>query len=247
MTDTRGIAVVTGAGRGLGRALALELIARGQPVAALGRDKAALDSIAGALPVVCDIADPKAVRAAFARITAEAPVTILINNAALYPRRDILDETAESFAETVAVNLGGLVACTRAGLDGMVERGTGRILNVATFADVAPLPASAAYSVSKGAARVFTRALIADLGDRFPGIVINDWMPGALNTRMGIPDGLAPEQAARWGATLALWHDRSLTGTTWEGDREIPPPRSLKRRLADRLLLRGGPVARRIP
>ena len=114
----------------------------------------------------------------------------------------------------------------------------GRILNVATFADMHPLPASSAYSVSKGAARIFTRALIADIGDRFPGIVVNDWMPGMLKTGMGIPDGLEPSQAARWGAKLALWHDPSLTGTTWEMGAEIPPPRSLKRRLADRVLLR---------
>ena len=114
----------------------------------------------------------------------------------------------------------------------------GRILNVATFADMHPLPASSAYSVSKGAARIFTRALIAAIGDRFPGIVVNDWMPGMLKTGMGIPDGLEPSQAARWGAKLALWHDPSLTGTTWEMGAEIPPPRSLKRRLADRVLLR---------
>jgi hypothetical protein len=100
--------------------------------------------------------------------------------------------------------------------------------------------------VSKGAARIFTRALIADIGDRFPGIVVTDWMPGMLATRMGIAEGLDPREAARWGAKLALWHDPSLTGTTWEMDREIPPPRSFKRRIADRVLMRPRAVARHL-
>ncbi|GGL56426.1 SDR family NAD(P)-dependent oxidoreductase [Wenxinia marina] len=243
MTDlTDGIAIVTGAGRGLGRALALELARRGVRVGALGRDPAALDALAGEsegiLPLIADVADPAAVAAAFAQARAHGPVRILVNNAAAYPRRDILDESADSFMATVATNLGGTVACTREALADMTDAGVGRILNVATFADVAPLPASAAYAVSKGAARIFTRALVADLGDRFPGIVVSDWMPGMLATSMGIADGLDPAIAARWGAALALWHDRSLNGTVWEMDRELPPPRSLKRRLADRVTLR---------
>jgi NAD(P)-dependent dehydrogenase (short-subunit alcohol dehydrogenase family) len=235
-----GIAVVTGAGGGLGRALARRLAAEGLRVAALGRDAAALAETAASapgaiVPVRADVADAQAVRDAFASIAALGQVTILVNNAALYPRRDFLDETAESFMATVAVNLGGVVACTRAALGPMTQTGLGRILNVATFADVAPLPASGAYAVGKGAARILTRALVADLGDRFPGIVISDWMPGMLATRMGIPDGLPAETAAVWGARLALWHDPTLNGTTWEQDREILPPRGLKGRLLDRL------------
>lgn len=234
------LAIVTGAGRGLGRALSLELVSRGVTVAGIGRTAAHLDEtarLAGPAfhPVAADIADPAAVRTAFARIAALGDLDILINNAALYPRRDILDESPESFMATVAVNLGGTLACTRAALDSFTRTGQGRILNVATFADVAPIPASAAYATSKGAARILTRALVADLADRFPRIVITDWMPGMLATGMGIPDGLDPAVAARWGATLALMTDPGLTGTIWERDRELLPPRSLKRRLLDRL------------
>ncbi|MWD30012.1 SDR family NAD(P)-dependent oxidoreductase [Aquicoccus sp. SCR17] len=239
MKLTDGIALVTGAGGGLGRELARALAARGMRVAALGRSLPGLEETAAGhdrvFPLLGDVTDAEAMRAAVTRIEGEAPLTLLINNAATYPRRDILDETGESFAETVAVNLGGTVNATRAALDPMVARGFGRILNVATFADVAPLAGASAYSVSKGAQRIFTRALVADLADRFPDIVIGDWMPGMLATRMGIPDGLPPEKAAQWGAELALWHDPALTGTVFEMDREIPPPRSLKGRLKDRL------------
>ncbi len=248
---TDGVAVVTGAGGGLGRALAVNL-SQSMQVAGLGRSMEALDETkALATPgqftgIEADVRDFNSVAQAFGKASEMGDMTLLINNAAIYPRRDFPDETAESFMDTVTTNLGGVVACTRAALDGMLETGFGRIMNVATFADIAPLPGASAYSVSKGAARIFTRALIADLGDRFPGIVINDWMPGMLATRMGIAEGLAPEQAATWGAQLALWHDPSLTGTTWEMDREIPPPRSLKRRIADRVLMKPRVAARRL-
>ena len=247
----RGIAVVTGAGTGLGRPLSAELAEKGMFVVGLGRHEKSLQETASLIGPerfsfkVVDVAEPSQVITTFEDIAAEfGPVTILINNAAVYPRRDFLDETPESFMQSVNVNLGGVVACTHAVLGHMTVTGVGRILNVATFADIAPMPASSAYSVSKGAARILTRSLVADLSDRFPDIVISDWMPGALDTRMGISDGLDPKTSARWGAELALWHNPSLTGSTFERDREILPPRSLKRRVLDKVLLRKGPVPR---
>jgi len=239
---TDGCAIVTGAGSGLGRALSLALAPHMQ-VAGLGRRMDALEETEGLaggnfLPLQADVTDTAQVAHAFDIARNIAPVTVLINNAAIYPRRDFLDETPGSFMDTVGINLGGLITCTRAALSDMTATGFGRILNVATFADLHPLPASSAYAVSKGAARIFTRALIADIGDRFPGIVVSDWMPGMLATDMGIADGLDPAVAARWGAKLALWHDPSLTGTTWEMGAEILPARSLKRRVADRVLMR---------
>lgn len=236
-----GVAVVTGAGSGLGRALAVELCARGQRVVGLGRREEALQKtavLAGELftAIPTDVSDPEAVRAAFAAMP--APVTVLINNAGVYPHRDIFDETAESFMDTVNINLGGMVACSRAALADMSASGVGRIVNVSSFADVAPLPCSAAYSVSKGACSVFSRALVADIGDRLPGIVVSTWMPGMLKTDMGLPDGLDPAVAAKWGASLALDADRSLNGTVWEMDREILPARGVKGRVKDALLMR---------
>lgn len=235
------LAVITGAGGGLGRALARELSKRGIPVAGIGRDVSSLDETgtgcAGPFhPVLADMADPEQVADAFDRIDAIGAPDILINNAAAYPRRDFLDETPESFARTMNTNLGGVVAATHEALLRMVRTGQGRIVNVASMADIAPLPASSAYSVSKGAARIFTRALVADLGDRFPGIIISDWLPGMLATRMGVETGLQPEDAAKWGATLALWNEPSLNGTVWEMNRELLPARGLKGRIKDRLL-----------
>ncbi|EJU14354.1 oxidoreductase, short chain dehydrogenase/reductase [Sphingomonas sp. LH128] len=245
------LAIVTGAGQGLGRALALELVARGCIVAGLARsesDLAAtskLSATAGAFhPIACDVSDYDALRGAFDAIRRIGPIAILINNAAVYPRRDFLDETPESFMHTMAINLGGMVACSRLALEDMVSRGTGRIVNVTSFADLAPIPASGAYSVSKGAGRIFTRALVADLEGRFPDIVISDWIPGALRTAMGLPDGIHPADAARWGAELALSSDPSLNGTLWERNNEVLEPQSLKRRVFNRLMLRPAPTPR---
>ncbi|KAG1715215.1 Gluconate 5-dehydrogenase [Nymphon striatum] len=166
-----GVAVVTGAGSGLGRALTIELSARGFSVVAIGRRRAALEEtqvMATGAPVhvmALDVGKVDQVADAFAKMRDKhGPVAVLINNAAVYPRRDILEETPSSFMDVVNINLGGLFACSHAVLPDMVDRGRGRILNVSTFADIAPLPASAAYSVSKGAARNFDAGLGCGFG-----------------------------------------------------------------------------------
>ena len=71
-------------------------------------------------------------------------------------------------------------------------------------------------------------------------------MPGQLATRMGLVDGLDPAVAARWGVALALSDDRSLTGSIFERDAEQLAPRSLKRRLVERVTLQRAPAARRL-
>ncbi|GAA4221479.1 NADP-dependent 3-hydroxy acid dehydrogenase YdfG [Sagittula marina] len=243
ITPKDGIVVVTGAGSGLGRAMARQFCAAGFTVVGMGRQAETLAKTGAGLdrfhPVVLDVSDGGAVTREFSRLRdGVGPVAVLVNNAAVYPRKDFLSETGDSFMQTVNTNLGGTVHCTRAALAGMVQTGRGRILNVATFADVAPLPTASAYAVSKGAARIFTRAVVADLGDRFPGIVMSDWMPGMLATKMGIADGLDPEVTAAWGVQLALSCDRSLTGSVFEMDHEVLEPRGLKSRLKDVILLR---------
>lgn len=245
ITPKDGFAIVTGAGSGLGRALSVHLCQQGFRVAGTGRRADALRETAALCaegqfdPVVLDVADFDAVATGFAQlIDTHGPLALLINNAAVYPKTDILQETPDRFWHTMAINTGGVYACCFAALQDMAPRGAGRILNVASFADIAPLPASAAYSVSKGASRVLTRALVADLFDRFPDIVIGDWLPGALATGMGIPDGLPAETAATWGVKLALMRDPDLNGVVFERDTELLPPRGLKGKLKDTLLFR---------
>ncbi|WP_147114292.1 SDR family NAD(P)-dependent oxidoreductase [Tateyamaria sp. syn59] len=249
------VAIVTGAGRGLGHHLAAGLAAQGLRVAAIGRKLADIEALAtetadlpGAItPVLADVGDVDALRAAFDRIDADlGPVDILFNNAAVYPHRDFLDETPESFRQVMDINLGGTMTCAMLALERMVPRGHGRIINVATFAGNDPTYMASAYSVSKGACRILTQAMVRDLGDRFHDIIINDWVPGALRTEMGLPDGTDPALAATWGVGLALWHDQSLNGVTFDKDCEQLPVLSLKRRLFNKVTGRT-PKPRRIP
>ena len=248
-----GVAVVTGAGGGLGRALAVELAGRGIAVAGIARRAESLEETAALIPGggftghAADVADGEAVRAAFEAIAAGGRTTaILINNAAIYPRFDFLDEGVPGLMQAVGINLGGMVNCAYYALQQMTATGTGRIVNVTTFADWAPVSGASAYAVSKGAGKIFTKALIADLHDRFPDIVVSDWIPGELATRMGKPHGIRPEDAAKWGADLALWHDRSLTGTLFDRDTEFLPPVSLKGRIRNLLLLKKRPRPRMV-
>lgn len=228
------IAVITEAGWGIGKALALALVRRGIAVAGIGREPFQAEGIHA---ITADVREPAEVARAFSEIRAQLGTpTILINNAETYPDRDILDETPASFMDTVQLNLGGAFNCCHEVLPAMVESGSGRIINVVTFADVSPAPLAAGYAVSKGALRILTRALVADLGDRFPGIVINDWIPGTHQPRKGIPDGVDPAEAAEWGATLALLRRPDLTGRVFLRDREHLPQVSLKGRVRDRVL-----------
>lgn len=228
------IAVITEASWGIGKELALALVRRGIAVAGIAR---APFLVEGVLSITADVRQPEEVARAFGEIRDRlgAP-TILVNNAETYPDRDILDETPASFMDTVQLNLGGAFNCCHEVLPAMVAKGSGRIINVVTFADVSPAPLAAGYSVSKGALRILTRALVADLGDRFPGIVITDWVPGTHQPRKGIPDGVDPALAAEWGATLALMRQREINGCVFLRDREHQPPRSLKGRVKDRVM-----------
>lgn len=231
------IAVITEASWGLGKELALALVRRGIAVAGIGREPFEAE---GVLSVAADLRQPEEVARAFdeIRVSLGTP-TILINNAEIYPDRDILDETPATFMDTLQLNLGGAFNCCHEVLPDMVANGSGRIINVVTFADVSPAPLAAGYSVSKGALRILTRALVADLGDRFPGIVVTDWVPGTHQPRKGIPDGVDPVVAAEWGATLALLRQPEINGRVFLRDREHQPPRSLKGRVKDRVLGRG--------
>lgn len=233
------VAVVTGASSPLGLALTAALARRGVAVAGIARSTFEPGS-PGILPMAADVRDPRAVAEAFETVRKTlGPPTILINGAEVYPHRDILDETPESFLDTVQTNLGGVFACCHAALPHMVVAARGRIVNIVTFADVHPAPLAAGYSVSKGAVRILTRAMVADLGDRFPNIVITDWVPGTHKPRKGIPDGVDPALAGEWGATLALMQDPALNGRVFLQDHEYLPPRSLKGRVKDRVMGRG--------
>ena len=249
--DSSPLAVVTGAGTGLGRAMTIEFAIRGIPVAAISRNPVDLqrtvDMAVGAMvvPFRVDVSESRAVVETFSAIRQQmGDPTILVNNAAIHPHRDFVASEPGEFMECVSINLGGAVNCSHAALKSMIRTGEGRIVNVGSFADIAPQPLAGAYSVSKGALRIFSKTLVADLGDRFPGIVVSTWMPGILATRMGLATGLEPSVAARWGVELALCNDVELNGAVFEQNVQRPEARSLKRRIVEKLLRRSPPLRR---
>lgn len=184
--------VVTGAGSGIGRAVAVGFCIDGATVVGIGRTKGDLEETArqcrtGKMHfVVGDVGRSEDVE----RLFAEAhrlcgKVDILVNNAALYPKAPFLGSTQEEWSRTIQTNVVGLAHCCRLALPGMLEKGVGRIINMGSLAWMGPIPNSSAYSASKGAVRAFTRALATEVDrSRYPDVLINELLPGVVRTRM---------------------------------------------------------------
>lgn len=185
-------AIVTGASRGLGRAVAEGLAGEGAFVY-LGfrqrEDKAreALDRIeagggSGAL-LLLDVRDREAVERAFDRVLDErGSLDVLVNNAGV--SRDIPFPlmTSEQWDEVLAVNLTGVMSCCRAAVRPLVRQRRGAIVNVASVAGVHASPGQANYAASKGGVIAFTRTLAAELAPR--GVRVNAVVPGLFRAGM---------------------------------------------------------------
>ncbi len=164
------IIVITGAGSGLGRALARRFASDGDKVVLLGRTFSKLEAVATelgerALPVACDIADPDSVRAAFAAIAKlHSKVDVLINNAAMIDYTTLADASDEHILGTVGTNMLGNMFCSRAAL-GMMEPG-GHIINVTSEAVDAPYPHHVCYQATKGGVECMSRHLQDEIKPR---------------------------------------------------------------------------------
>ncbi|HZQ57566.1 MAG TPA: SDR family oxidoreductase [Acidimicrobiales bacterium] len=173
-------AVVTGAGRGLGRAIARRLAADGFEVACVDVDPSSAASAAAEVSGrahVCDIADPAAV-AALAE--AVGPVDALINNAGIWRFGPLIGH-AEADAEAVLrVNVLGTVHCCQAFVPLMGERGGGAIVNLSSAAATTRSPGIGLYPASKGAVEILTRQMALEWGPL--GVRVNAVAPGLIVT-----------------------------------------------------------------
>ncbi len=199
------VAVVTGAGSGIGRAAAALFAREGAAVAIVdlaataAKETAAQITDAGgsALAVTADIADAAQVDSAFGQIGSEfGRVDVLYNNAGVNSSGSVLDATDEDWDRSFAVNAKGTFLCSRVAARSMVASGGGSIVNQGSVAAVVGIANFSSYCASKGAVVALTRSMSVDLAPR--GIRVNVICPGTVYTPL-----MEPMLRARGGGDMA--------------------------------------------
>jgi NAD(P)-dependent dehydrogenase (short-subunit alcohol dehydrogenase family) len=213
MTLEGATAIVTGASRGIGRAIAHALAGAGAHVALWARSSDALDEVAReiaaigarATAYVVDVTDAAAVNAAADAVRrAMPPVRIVVNNAGAVVRTPTATMTDADWRKVIAVNLDGTFYVTRAFLVDLTRSG-GRVINISSIAGREGTPLLAAYCAAKHAVVGLTRALAEEL--RTAKVTVNAICPGSVDTQMlreGIP-GASPDMTPADIATTALF------------------------------------------
>ena len=217
------VAVVTGGGRGLGRAFAQHLAAAGSHVAIVARSAGELAITASlitaargrAFAVPADITDAVAIGAAFARIEAElGAIDLLVNNAGVVgPLGPFADSTAAVWWRTLEVNLLGQILCARHVLPGMIARRRGRIISISSGGGATMLPYFSAYITSKTALIRFSECLAHEVAPH--GLAVFAIGPGTVRTAMSEYSLYSPE-GQRW---LPWFRD------IFDEGRDLPPER----------------------
>ena len=191
------VALVTGAGKGIGRAVALALAAEGVNVGLLARTDSDLQSLAAEIAthgvktcsVVADVADRAAMEAAAAQIAQElGPVDILINNAGIGHFAKFLEMEPAQWEHIIQVNLMGTYYATRAVLPSMIARQTGDIINISSTSGLRASAGSSAYSASKFAIMGLTEALMQEV--RKHNIRVSVLTPSTVATPLALDNKL---------------------------------------------------------
>jgi len=181
-------AVVTGAARGIGAAIASALIGAGARVTLLGRDAQRLASLAATLQgetccVAADVSDPAEVTRAFVEARERlGPIAILVNNAGQAETAPFGRMSLDVWHRMLAVNLTGTMLCSQAALADMVDAAYGRVVNIASTAALRGFRYGTAYAASKHGVLGLTRSLALEVADR--GITVNAVCPGYVETDM---------------------------------------------------------------
>jgi NAD(P)-dependent dehydrogenase (short-subunit alcohol dehydrogenase family) len=174
-------AIVTGASRGIGRAIAERLVADRWSVLNLDVRKPVGAETSGVTWVETDLADPDALQATLSSLVAAHPITGLVNNAAIATPALLADVRLADFDATMAVNLRAPILCAQAVVQGMREAGFGRIVNLSSRAHLGKTERSI-YAASKGGILSLSKVWALELaGD---GITCNCIAPGPIRTEM---------------------------------------------------------------
>ena len=182
------VAVVTGAGQGIGEGIATRLGQAGARVAILDTNRAAAEEVAGRLKgvgLLCDVSSASSVQQAIEEVQRQlGPIQILVNNAGITGRTLPLWELEESDLDQVyAVNLKGVFLMCRAVIPGMLAQGYGRILNVASIAGKEGNPTLIPYSSTKAAVIGLTKALAKEVAGK-GNITVNAISPAVIRTKI---------------------------------------------------------------
>jgi len=199
------VALVTGAGRGLGRAFAIGLAQAGARVAVAARSadqiaetaRIVQDAGGTALAIPADVSDPSGVNALHQEVEQKlGPVDLLVNNAgAAGPFGPTWEATAQEWWTCFEVNVRGPLLCSHAVLPGMIRRGRGRVINIASGAGTRAIPYMSAYVTSKAALIRFTEVLAVETQEH--GISLFAVQPGTVRTAM-VQDVLDAPGSASW-------------------------------------------------
>jgi NAD(P)-dependent dehydrogenase (short-subunit alcohol dehydrogenase family) len=200
------VALVTGASRGLGRAMALGLAGAGADVALVGRERDTLAPVAQeieqipgrrALSVPLDVGDVEAIPAAVANVAAHfGRIDILVNNAGTNVRNEVLEYTPEQWDSVMGTNLKGPFFLTQAVARQMIAAGGGKILNIGSMTAFLGVPTVPAYAASKAALQQLTRLLAVEWADQ--NIQVNAIAPGWISTDLTAPLKERPEFEPRY-------------------------------------------------
>jgi 3-oxoacyl-[acyl-carrier protein] reductase len=185
------VSFVTGASRGIGRAIARALAAEGATVVVAARDRARVAEVAAeiaagggrAQAVALDVADRASVEAAFDEVVkAHGRIDHLVNNAGITRDNLVLRMKDEDWQQVLATNLTGVFLCTQAALRPMLKQRSGRIVNVTSVVGLTGNPGQANYAASKAGVVGFTRSVAREVASR--SITVNAVAPGFIETDM---------------------------------------------------------------
>lgn len=194
MSELEGrVSLVTGASRGIGKAIALKLASLGSRVAVNYREREAeansvIEAIASqgggeAIAIKADVADTEAVKAMVEQVTDRwGSIDVLVNNAGITRDTLVLRMGDKDWDEVIDTNLRGAYLCTKFALRSMIRQRRGRIINISSIAGVMGNPGQSNYAASKGGLIAFTKSVAREIGSR--NITVNAVAPGFIATEM---------------------------------------------------------------